>query len=387
MIKTFAVAAIAGFVDAAHVQQTTWNFVNASAPINTQQNKIDSGYQALKDSLKVITPKVDKLSISWKSDNKRRSQLQGVMNIMGARASGQISTNLELKEEITCAKSDIEFLYGKVKEWPEGGDTAKNYSDYKASVDDLYKRQNFYLNGLVRLEKLAAIMEYQDILHSKIDKLNEDRALVRANTNWIIQGAELQESRLDTEPHSGWESFWLDSIQDVKSASAPVDSTFFTQVPLMAFLNHQGVIDTFCLPVGTHFEFFLNLETISTNGNDVFAIGLSTSERILDSIVVDRKHGGRRDNDFGFHLFYRGTVTPGMTQLNIVYNAEARRFQNPISKDDAFFWGYKILSDLDTSVATDRAAPCCELGCDFNFAETNGVEKKSKMNAKTGWWE
>ena len=91
------------------------------------------------------------------------------MNIMGARASGQVSTNLDLKEEITCAKSDIDFLYDKVKEWPDAGVTSKNYSDYKDSVDDLYKRQNFYLNGLVRLEKLQAIMEYKEILHEKID--------------------------------------------------------------------------------------------------------------------------------------------------------------------------------------------------------------------------
>ena len=57
----------------------------------------------------------------------------------------------------------------------------------------------------------------------------------------------------------------------------------------------------------------MNLDTVSTNGNDVFAISLSTSESLEDAVVIDKKHSSRWANNLGFHLFYRGKVEPGMT--------------------------------------------------------------------------
>ena len=134
----------------------------------------------------------------------------------------------------------------------------------------------------------------------------------------------------------------------------------------MAFTTMTDTIDTFCLEEGQRFEFFLNLGTLSTNGNDVFAIGLSTSENIYDSIVKDQKHGGRKGNDFHFHLYYRGVVKPGQTKFHIVYAAEAKRFQNPISNEWGFSWGYKLLPEHDNNIAVAKATPCCEINCVIN---------------------
>ena len=57
----------------------------------------------------------------------------------------------------------------------------------------------------------------------------------------------------------------------------PENAGYFTSVDVMQFDDGVNFIDSFCLPEGQEFEFFLNLETISLNGKDVVAVGLSTS--------------------------------------------------------------------------------------------------------------
>ena len=81
---------------------------------------------------------------------------------------------------------------------------------FKASVDDLYYRQNFYLEGIVRLENLRKIMQYQDHLHDKLDYLVKAKDHVDDLKDEIVKYTVKLEKELDSEPHNSWNSLWLD---------------------------------------------------------------------------------------------------------------------------------------------------------------------------------
>ena len=81
---------------------------------------------------------------------------------------------------------------------------------FKASVDDLYYRQNFYLEGIVRLENLTKIMQYQDHLHDKLDYLVKAKDHVDNLKDEIVKYTVKLENELDSEPHNSWNSLWLD---------------------------------------------------------------------------------------------------------------------------------------------------------------------------------
>ena len=148
---------------------------------------------------------------------------------------------------------------------------------------------------------------------------------------------------------------------------APPNASFFASLDVMQFYNGVNVIDSFCLPEGQSFEFFLNLDTISLNGNDVKAIGLSTSPYIRDSIVIDEKHNTWLGDDYNFHLYFKGKISEEMTQLYIVYRARARRYLKPISAENGFTWGYSLLPTSVKESRVRKPTACCEFGelCDL----------------------
>ena len=110
---------------------------------------------------------------------------------------------------------------------------------------------------------------------------------LEGKTAEIVSAADKTANTLTTEPHSGWGEFWRKKTEDIQEAHLPENSTYFEQIPLMAFSNGEDVVGSFCLEHGQQFEFFLNLDSLSTNGNDVFAIALSTSRSIEDALVID----------------------------------------------------------------------------------------------------
>ena len=115
--------------------------------------------------------------------------------------------------------------------------------------------------------------------------------------------------------------FWTSSIERIEASLAPENAGYFTSVDVMQFDDGVNFIDSFCLPEGQEFEFFLNLETISLNGKDLEAVGLSTSPSIADALVIDKKSNVWQGDNYSFHLYYKGETKPGQTELYIVYQA------------------------------------------------------------------
>ena len=368
MIKTLALAAITSLSCAANLEQRALTKAASSTKPKTPTKTKSKGLTIRQTSklfeagLKVLTNKVNQIDGKQRDKYKDLNKNVGLINVIGARASGQISTNLDLAEDLKQVQSAVTLLSKRVSDTPTHGSTSEKYTNFKASVDNLYYRQNFYLEGIIRLENLTKIMQYQEHLHEKLDYLVKAKDHIDNLKDEIVDYTVKLETSLDSEPHNSWNSLWLDQKQTVDDSLAdPAGASYFAAIPLMAFGANEGTIDSFCLEEGQYFEFFLNLDTVSTNGNDVFAVSLSTSNSMDGALVVDRKHSSRQANNFSFHLFYRGRVEPGMNQLNIVYNAQAKRFQNPISMDNGFFWGYRILSELEGQQVVDKHKPCCEI--------------------------
>ena len=134
----------------------------------------------------------------------------GLINVIGARASGQISTNLDFAEDLKQVQMSVTLLNERVSDFPTQGSTAQKYNGFKSSVDDLYLRQNFYLDGLVRLENITKIMRYQEQLHEKLDFLETAKDHTETLKEEIVRNTNSLETVLDTEPHSNWNSLWLD---------------------------------------------------------------------------------------------------------------------------------------------------------------------------------
>ena len=131
-------------------------------------------------------------------------------------------------------------------------------------------------------------MEAKEALLERIYVLDEVIPIIREEKEKIEKAAKVEETRLDTEPHNGWKDFWTSSMKNLEAAIAPQDASYMEVVPLMPFKNGVNVMQSFCLQEGQRFEFFLNLQTTSTNGLDVLAIGLSTGDTFDDALVMDK---------------------------------------------------------------------------------------------------
>lgn len=134
----------------------------------------------------------------------------GLINVIGARASGQISTNLDLTEDLKQVGSAVTLLSERLTNHPTHGSTSEKYASFKSSVDNLYFRQNFYLEGIIRLENLTKIMQYQEHLHEKLDFLEKAKDHIDGLKDEIVNYTVKLEDVLDFEPHNSWNSLWLD---------------------------------------------------------------------------------------------------------------------------------------------------------------------------------
>mmetsp|Transcript_9449 Transcript_9449/g.12848 ORF Transcript_9449/g.12848 Transcript_9449/m.12848 type:complete len:138 (-) Transcript_9449:158-571(-) len=136
----------------------------------------------------------------------------------------------------------------------------------------------------------------------------------------------------------------------IDDSLTPPDGLLFKSEPLTQFDQSSGTIATFCLPEEAEFEFFLRLDTVSTDGNSVTKVSLNG----LSELAFDENES----TDPSFVLYYRGKLAAGDSELSIAYDANTAPLKSGISNENGFSWGYHILGSGIEDVVDANPSAC-----------------------------